>query len=81
MLDAGCGNGSQSVAYTALGLEVIAVDLSSDWKRAMLTGSFIRAPVPNESTSCRAICSDRRWRRTFWTSFIQRVCYITLLIR
>ncbi|HEX8128767.1 MAG TPA: methyltransferase domain-containing protein [Pyrinomonadaceae bacterium] len=29
MLDAGCGNGSQSVAYTALGLEVIAVDLSS----------------------------------------------------
>ncbi|HEV2881232.1 MAG TPA: methyltransferase domain-containing protein [Pyrinomonadaceae bacterium] len=29
MLDAGCGNGSQSVAYTAFGLEVIAVDLSS----------------------------------------------------
>lgn len=29
MLDAGCGNGSQSVAYSALGLEVIAVDLSS----------------------------------------------------
>jgi SAM-dependent methyltransferase len=29
MLDAGCGNGSQSVAYTAQGLEVIAVDLSS----------------------------------------------------
>jgi uncharacterized protein YbaR (Trm112 family)/SAM-dependent methyltransferase len=29
MLDAGCGNGSQSVAYTALGLEVIAIDLSS----------------------------------------------------
>jgi 2-polyprenyl-3-methyl-5-hydroxy-6-metoxy-1,4-benzoquinol methylase len=29
MLDAGCGNGSQSVAYTELGLEVIAVDLSS----------------------------------------------------
>jgi SAM-dependent methyltransferase/uncharacterized protein YbaR (Trm112 family) len=29
MLDAGCGNGSQSVAYTKLGLEVIAVDLSS----------------------------------------------------
>ena len=29
MLDAGCGNGSQSVAYTALGLEVIALDLSS----------------------------------------------------
>ncbi|HEV2775786.1 MAG TPA: methyltransferase domain-containing protein [Solirubrobacteraceae bacterium] len=29
MLDAGCGNGSQSVAYTRFGLEVIAVDLSS----------------------------------------------------
>ena len=29
MLDAGCGNGSQSVAYSAYGLEVIAVDLSS----------------------------------------------------
>lgn len=29
MLDAGCGNGSQSVAYTAFGLEVIAIDLSS----------------------------------------------------
>jgi ubiquinone/menaquinone biosynthesis C-methylase UbiE len=29
LLDAGCGNGSQSVAYTELGLEVIALDLSS----------------------------------------------------
>lgn len=29
LLDAGCGNGSQSVAYSELGLEVIAVDLSS----------------------------------------------------
>lgn len=29
MLDAGCGNGSQSVAYTELGLEVIALDLST----------------------------------------------------
>jgi SAM-dependent methyltransferase/uncharacterized protein YbaR (Trm112 family) len=29
MLDAGCGNGSQSVAYTKLGLEVLAVDLST----------------------------------------------------
>lgn len=29
MLDAGCGNGSQSVAYTELGLEVVAVDLST----------------------------------------------------
>lgn len=29
MLDAGCGNGSQSVAYTELGVEVVAMDLSS----------------------------------------------------
>jgi len=29
LLDAGCGNGSQSVAYTELGLEVIAMDLSA----------------------------------------------------
>ena len=29
VLDAGCGNGSQSVVYTELGLEVIALDLSS----------------------------------------------------
>lgn len=29
VLDAGCGNGSQSVAYTELGMEVIAVDISS----------------------------------------------------
>lgn len=32
MLDAGCGNGSQSVAYTEFGLEVIAMDLSSGLK-------------------------------------------------
>ena len=29
VLDAGCGNGSQSVAYTEFGMEVIAVDLST----------------------------------------------------
>ena len=28
VLDAGCGNGSQSVAYTRFGLEVVALDLS-----------------------------------------------------
>jgi len=33
MLDAGCGNGSQSVAYTEFGLEVIAIDLSSGLDR------------------------------------------------
>lgn len=29
LVDAGCGNGSQSVAYTEFGLEVLAVDLST----------------------------------------------------
>jgi len=29
MLDGGCGNGSQSVAYTEFGVEVVALDLSS----------------------------------------------------
>ena len=33
MLDAGCGNGSQSVAYTEFGLEVIAIDISSGVER------------------------------------------------
>jgi SAM-dependent methyltransferase/uncharacterized protein YbaR (Trm112 family) len=33
VLDAGCGNGSQSVAYTTHGLEVVAVDLSSGLER------------------------------------------------
>lgn len=33
LLDAGCGNGSQSVVYTELGLEVIALDISSGVER------------------------------------------------
>jgi SAM-dependent methyltransferase/uncharacterized protein YbaR (Trm112 family) len=33
VLDAGCGNGSQSVAYTAFGTEVVAVDISSGLER------------------------------------------------
>ncbi|HVE93953.1 MAG TPA: methyltransferase domain-containing protein [Acidimicrobiales bacterium] len=33
LLDAGCGNGSQSVAYSELGLEVVAVDVSSGVER------------------------------------------------
>lgn len=43
MLDAGCGNGSQSVAYTGLGLEVIAIDLSSGLEH----GQAFRARYPN----------------------------------
>lgn len=33
LFDAGCGNGSQSVAYTRYGLEVIAMDISSGLER------------------------------------------------
>lgn len=33
VLDAGCGNGSQSVAYTELGTEVVALDISSGIER------------------------------------------------
>jgi SAM-dependent methyltransferase/uncharacterized protein YbaR (Trm112 family) len=43
MLDAGCGNGSQSVAYTAFGLEVIAIDLSSGLEH----GQAFRHRYPN----------------------------------
>lgn len=42
MVDAGCGNGSQSVAYTALGLEVIAIDLS----RGLEHGQAFRHQYP-----------------------------------
>ncbi len=43
MLDAGCGNGSQSVAYTEFGLEVIAIDLSSGVEH----GHAFRPLLPN----------------------------------
>ena len=43
VLDAGCGNGSQSVAYTAFGLEVIAIDLSSGLEH----GQAFRHRYPN----------------------------------
>jgi len=42
MLDAGCGNGSQSVAYTAFGVEVLAVDLSS----GLENGQRLRRRLP-----------------------------------
>jgi SAM-dependent methyltransferase/uncharacterized protein YbaR (Trm112 family) len=47
VLDAGCGNGSQSVAYTSLGLEVIAVDLSSGLEH----GQDFRARYPGADPS------------------------------
>lgn len=42
MLDAGCGNGSQSVAYSAFGVEVIAMDLSS----GLENGQRLRTLLP-----------------------------------
>lgn len=43
VLDAGCGNGSQSVAYTAFGMEVIAMDLSTGLEH----GQAFRGQYPN----------------------------------
>ncbi|MCA1638742.1 MAG: methyltransferase domain-containing protein [Acidobacteria bacterium] len=58
MLDAGCGNGSQSVAYTEYGLEVVAVDLSTglekgyDFRQSYKAGKpdkvhFVQADLQN----------------------------------
>ena len=46
MLDAGCGNGSQSVAYTTLGLEVIAVDLSSGLEKGYAFRQLLSGAKP-----------------------------------
>jgi ubiquinone/menaquinone biosynthesis C-methylase UbiE/uncharacterized protein YbaR (Trm112 family) len=46
MLDAGCGNGSQSVAYTKLGLEVIAVDISSGLEHGHAFGKLYEGGDP-----------------------------------
>ncbi len=43
LLDVGCGNGSQSVAYTEFGLEVIAMDLSTGLEK----GNAFRKVHPN----------------------------------
>jgi SAM-dependent methyltransferase len=46
VLDAGCGNGSQSLAYTALGMEVIAVDLSDGVDRGRAYRSLLPGVRP-----------------------------------
>src|SRR2546428_4583936 len=46
VLDAGCGNGSQSVAYTKFGLEVIALDLSSGLEHGYAFRSIYRGADP-----------------------------------
>jgi SAM-dependent methyltransferase len=46
LLDAGCGNGSQSVGYTKLGLEVIALDLSTGLEKGYAFRNFYSGAVP-----------------------------------
>jgi SAM-dependent methyltransferase/uncharacterized protein YbaR (Trm112 family) len=48
MLDAGCGNGSQSVAYTEFGLEVVAVDLSTGLEKGYAFRQRHGAAVPEK---------------------------------
>lgn len=46
MLDAGCGNGSQSVAYTEFGLEVVAFDLSSGLEKGYAFRKAFPGAIP-----------------------------------
>lgn len=48
MLDAGCGNGSQSVAYTEFGLEVIAVDLSTGLEKGYAFRQVYKGAKPEK---------------------------------
>jgi len=48
MLDAGCGNGSQSVAYTEYGLEVVAVDLSTGLEKGYAFRQNYKAGKPDK---------------------------------
>jgi SAM-dependent methyltransferase len=48
MLDAGCGNGSQSVGYTKHGLEVIAIDLSSGLEKGYAFRNVYDDAVPEK---------------------------------
>jgi SAM-dependent methyltransferase/uncharacterized protein YbaR (Trm112 family) len=48
MLDAGCGNGSQSVAYTEFGLEVLAVDLSTGLEKGYAFRDIHAAAKPEK---------------------------------
>ena len=48
MIDAGCGNGSQSVAYTEFGLEVIALDLSTGLEKGYAFRDIHSGAVPEK---------------------------------
>ncbi|MDQ4068128.1 MAG: methyltransferase domain-containing protein [Actinomycetota bacterium] len=47
VLDAGCGNGSQSVAYTEFGPEIIALDLSSGLEHGQAYRHIHKGAVPD----------------------------------
>ena len=55
LLDAGCGNGSQSVLYGQLGLEVVAVDLSSGLEHGL---AFARSRDPASSERVHFVQGD-----------------------
>lgn len=48
MLDAGCGNGSQSVGYTEFGLEVVALDLSTGLEKGYAFRNIHPAAKPDK---------------------------------
>lgn len=48
MLDAGCGNGSQSVAYTEFGLEVVALDLSTGLEKGQVYRNLHKGAIPEK---------------------------------
>jgi len=48
LLDAGCGNGSQSVAYSKLGLEVFAVDLGTGLEKGQAFRKTYEGAVPEK---------------------------------
>lgn len=48
MLDAGCGNGSQSVAYTEFGLEAVALDLSTGLEKGQAYRNVHAAAKPEK---------------------------------
>ncbi len=48
MLDAGCGNGSQSVGYTEFGIEVVALDLSTGLEKGFAFSKVHQNSVPEK---------------------------------
>ncbi len=54
MLDAGCGNGSQSFAYTEFGLEVVALDLSTGLEKGYAFRQNYEAGKPDKGHFVKA---------------------------